>query len=87
MCVEERRINYTGSRAVRLQVEAGEFLDPAEGVKLVSLPESDFAVSEFWRAHLNGIEDSQQHFALRNALVRHIWSTTGQGKMEGEPDI
>jgi Plant transposon protein len=78
MCVEERRMTYTGSRAVRLQVETSEFVDPVEGVKLVSPPESETAACEFWRAHLDGLEDPQQHFALKNALVRHIWSSTGQ---------
>jgi Plant transposon protein len=78
MCVEERRMTYTGSRAVRLQVETSEFVDPVEGVKLVSPPESETAACEFWCAHLDGIEDPQQHFALKNEIVRHIWSSTGQ---------
>jgi Plant transposon protein len=65
MCVEERRMTYTGSRAVRRQVETSEFEDPVEGVKLVSPPDSETAICEFWRAHLDGIKDPQQHFALK----------------------
>jgi Plant transposon protein len=78
MRVEERRMTYTGSRAVRLQVETSDFVDPTEGVKLVSPPDSGTAECEFWRAHLDGIEDPQQHLALKIALARHIWSSTGQ---------
>jgi hypothetical protein len=71
-------MTYIDSRAVRLLEEMSEFVDPVEGVKLVSPPDSETAACEFWRAHHDGIEDPQQHFGLKNALVRHIWSSTGQ---------
>lgn len=73
MCCEERRSTFTGSRVMRVRLDETEFPEPDEFVTFISPPPEDSAQSLFWSNHLVGVEEQEQHFALKKALKDHLW--------------
>jgi Plant transposon protein len=76
MSCEERRETFTGLRAARMTLETNE-LEEADNIPIISPPdalENPGEASAFWRSHLSGIEDSTQHFELKEALQKYIWT-------------
>jgi hypothetical protein len=73
MCVESRRDNYAGSRAVQI-LDDGVLPDDLE---FLNIPDDAAAAANFWREHLQNMEDPSEHFELKKALCNYIWQRKG----------
>jgi Plant transposon protein len=52
---------------------------PESNVVLFSPAETRQAKAEHWRQTADLVEDSEQHFLLKNAISSHLWNKHGSG--------
>jgi hypothetical protein len=83
MIVSQRREKYKGTQNVRLP---DDDMRMSTEVRLIPGPQNRNEHAQFWREHVDGCEDIEQHMLLKRVLSDNIWAAKGGDQCVDESD-
>jgi hypothetical protein len=83
MIVSQRREKYKATQNVRLPDD--DMRMPTE-VRLIRGPQNLNEQAHFWRGHVDGCEDIEQHMLIKRVLSDHVWAAKGGEQCVDESD-